>query len=262
MIDGPLYDGPREAAVTKRRMVLPAPEGVNCGFPQPLFRVQRNMSDPQGNQPWIDRWEAGQIGWHEPDGNANLKAHWKGSGQRVLVPLCGKSPDLAWLEAHGNDVVGIEVSEIAAEAFFVEQDMAFERSGRDTPVFTARSRNITIVCGDYFAIDSDATGGGFDACYDRGALVAIDPAMRGRYLETTLAQLKHGADYLLVAVEYDQSVADGPPFSLDAESVGRLLPTLRRVAAVDDLDNCPPKFLDAGLTAFYEVVYRGRVDGG
>ena len=218
------------------------------------------MSDNERNQPWIDRWESGQIGWHEPDGNANLKRYWQGAGKRVLVPLCGKSPDLAWLAAQGHEVVGIEVSNIAAEAFFVEHELAYERSGSDTPVFSAVSGAITIVCGDYFSMSPELTGGGFDACYDRGALVAITPDARDQYICTTLALLNARADYLLIAVEYDQSVADGPPFSLDTHMLSKLLPGLDRVADVDDLANCPPKFLDAGLEAFSEVVYRGQVN--
>ncbi|MEO1203318.1 MAG: thiopurine S-methyltransferase [Pseudomonadota bacterium] len=217
------------------------------------------MSEQERNQPWIDRWESGQIGWHEPDGNANLKQHWRCEGRRVLVPLCGKTPDLAWLAARGNEVVGIEVSTIAAEAFFAERGLEYEQTAGDTPVFSAAAAPITIVCGDYFDVRPEHTGGDFDACYDRGALVAIPPESRDRYVQTTRSLLKTRADYLLIAVEYDQSVAPGPPFSVDEATVQRFLPGLERVADVDDLANCPPKFLDAGLDAFREVVYRGEL---
>ena len=69
------------------------------------------------NENWIERWETGKTGWHEPDGNQNLKTHWQWTGKRVLVPLCGKTPDLLWLESQGNEVVGVEVSELAVESF-------------------------------------------------------------------------------------------------------------------------------------------------
>jgi thiopurine S-methyltransferase len=72
-------------------------------------------------EPWLDRWREGRTGWHEPSGNRNLKAHWRLSGRRVLVPLCGKTPDLLWLEKQGNAVVGVELSDIAALAFFAEE---------------------------------------------------------------------------------------------------------------------------------------------
>ena len=178
------------------------------------------------------------------------------------MPLCGKTPDLAWLESRGNDVVGVEVSAIAAEDFFVEHGLDFEQKGGRFPVYAATGRRISIVCGDYFEIDSEAAGGPFDACYDRGALVAVDPARRADYVAHTLELLLPAADYLLIAVEYDQSVADGPPYSLDSDMLAELLPGLDRVAAVDDLENCPPKFHDAGLEAFHEVVYKGRIRAG
>lgn len=217
------------------------------------------MAETDNTASWLERWKIGRTGWHEPDGNANLKAHWTLSGRRVLVPLSGGSPDLQWLESRGNDVVGVEASSIGAEAFFVEQGIDYRRSDGEQPVFSALDRNIAIICADYFDVDVDATGGRFDACYDRGALVAVEPTMRDRYLRTTLGLLSPGADYLLIAVEYDQSVADGPPYSLDSGTIASLLPSLERVAAVDDLANCPPKFHEAGLSAFSEVVYSGKV---
>ena len=125
------------------------------------------------------------------------------------------------------------------------------------PVCTAADRRISIACGDYLAIDADALGGRFDACYDRGALVAAEPPARKDYIDHTLSLLEADAHYLLIAVEYDQSVAPGPPWSLGREDVAALLPGLDRIAAVDDLADCPPKFRDAGLTAFHEVVYAG-----
>jgi len=219
------------------------------------------MHDESNNAAWLERWEIGRTGWHEPDGNANLKAHWTGTGRRVLVPLCGKTPDLAWLESRGNDVVGVELSDIAARDFFVEHGLDFECVNRKHPVYAATGRRIAIVCGDYFEIGREAAGGPFDACYDRGALVAIDPAMRADYVAHTLELLGPGADYLLIAVEYDQSVADGPPYSLGASMLAGLLPGLDRIAAVDDLENCPPKFHEAGLEEFHEVIYKGRVVG-
>ena len=76
---------------------------------------------------WVERWQEGRTGWHEPDGNDSLKKYWRAAGRRVLVPLCGKTPDLAWLARLGNEVVGIELAEIAVETFFdfFETDKGF-----------------------------------------------------------------------------------------------------------------------------------------
>ena len=207
------------------------------------------------NEGWLERWEVGRIGWHEPAGNENLKAHWTGSGRRVLVPLCGKTPDLLWLEAEGNEVVGVEVSPLAARDFFVENDLDYTVESATLPRYVASERRITIACGDYFGFHDR----GFDACYDRGGLVAIDPERRADYVRHTRSLLTPDAWLLLIAVEYDQSVAPGPPFSLDADAVRELLPGLTCRARVDDLANCPPKFHDAGLDAFHEAAWSGTL---
>jgi hypothetical protein len=73
------------------------------------------------------RWEQGRTGWHEAIGSATLRQHWPQlpCGERVLVPLCGKTKDLIWLEARGLSVIGIELSRIAVEAIFAENRLSY-----------------------------------------------------------------------------------------------------------------------------------------
>ena len=201
---------------------------------------------------WIERWQVGRTGWHQAGGNRNLQQHWQARGKRVLVPLCGKTHDLLWLEAQGNEVIGVELSELAVQAFFEENDLAFKRSEGLLTRYVASERNITLYCGDYFEFDE----GPFDAHYDRGALVALTPDLRERYAAHTSTLLTDDAEQLVITVEYDQSVCDGPPFSLDRSELQRYWPRLERIAKVDDTENAPPKFLDAGLTLLHEVVWR------
>ena len=69
---------------------------------------------------WHDRWDADEIGFHQDFPHPLLLRHWPAACiaplSRVLVPLCGKSPDLDWLSDHGYEVVGVELSEVAARA--------------------------------------------------------------------------------------------------------------------------------------------------
>jgi thiopurine S-methyltransferase len=201
---------------------------------------------------WHDRWQVGRTGWHERGGNRNLQKHWRASGKRVLVPLCGKSDDLLWLEAQGNDVVGVELSEIAVRGFFEDNQLEYERRDGALTEYRALTRGITLYCGDYFEFESDA----FDAHYDRGALVAINPELRAPYAAQTNSLLASDAEQLLIAVDYDQSVCDGPPFSLSKKEILSYWPRLEQVASVDDTENAPPKFLEAGLKRMHEVVWR------
>lgn len=200
---------------------------------------------------WKERWQVGRIGWHQEDGSSLLKRHWKASGKRVLVPLCGKSLDLLWLEQQGNDVVGVELSELAVEAFFEENQLAFSRHGGLLTEYRAHDRRIRLFCGDYFTF----TDGQFDAHFDRGALVAMNPELRPRYAAHTRALLAPGAHQLVISLAYDQGVVEGPPFSVPAAEVLSYFPSLQRVDASDDMANAPPKFREAGLKLVTEEVW-------
>ena len=68
---------------------------------------------------WLDRWREGNIGWHQNEGNKGLQQYWPKlpNSSRVLVPLCGKTVDMAWLNRKGMDVTGVEISATAAKTF-------------------------------------------------------------------------------------------------------------------------------------------------
>lgn len=206
---------------------------------------------------WLGRWEQGRTGWHEPGGNASLKRHWPDlpPASRVLVPLCGKTPDLTWLAARGHHVVGAELSKIAIQSFFSENELSYLTIPRG-PLTEYRciEPNISIYCGDYFALNGE-TCEPCDALYDRGSLVALEAGRRADYVRHTNALLRPNAFRMVIALEYDQSRAAGPPWSVEAAEINALWPGLSRVSETDDLANCPPKFRDAGLDRFTEVVW-------
>lgn len=171
---------------------------------------------------WRARWtaELAQFSGGRPDGL--LEAHWPSlgvrPGSRVLVPLAGKSPDLAWLGSHGFDVVGVEVSPVACEAFFAERSVAAERMA-DGPFVRWRGAGVTLLQGDFFDLD-----GRFDAALDRGALVAFAPETRAGYAEHLRARLVPAAPLLLVTIEYDPRRRSRPPFPVFPPEVRRLFP--------------------------------------
>jgi len=201
---------------------------------------------------WIERWQEGRTGWHEDEGNASLKKHWRAKGRRVLVPLCGKARDLTWLADQDNEVIGVELSELAVEAFFEEQALHFDVIEGKLPAYRALDKPITIYCGDYFALTTLRC----DAHFDRGALIAVPPSLRAAYARHTSTLLESSAEQLVITLEYDQSKANGPPFSVPPEELLSYWPELTRVDAYDDIENGPPKFRDAGLEEMIEVVWR------
>lgn len=173
---------------------------------------------------WRQRWSEGRIGFHQPQPSALLCKHWPAlalaPGARVLVPLCGKSHDLAWLAGQGHQVLGVELVREAVEAFFAEHALAPEV--RHTPSGTHYSAGgIEIVCGDVFALQPGLVEA-CDAAFDRAALVALPHPLRRRYIDEVYARLPRGCRGLLVTLEYDQAQREGPPFSVDADEVQAL----------------------------------------
>ena len=206
------------------------------------------------NEEWLERWERGHTGWHEAGGSAALRKFWPGlpAGSRVLVPMCGKSADLLWLEQQGLDVTGVELSGIAVRAFFAEAGISFDiETGNGLPRFKARQRNLCIHCGDYFQFSAKP----FDAVYDRAALVALPPEFRPAYAKYTRSLMQADAVHLLITLEYDQSMVNGPPYSVLADEVKGYWPELRRAGDKSALKNMPPKYREANLSEFVEAVW-------
>ncbi|MEM8815578.1 MAG: thiopurine S-methyltransferase [Pseudomonadota bacterium] len=208
---------------------------------------------------WVERWEEGRIGWHEAAGNRGLKRHWRARDRDVLVPLCGKAQDLIWLAEQGNRVTGVELAPLAVQQFFAESGLShdIDESGA-LPVYAARELPVRIACGDYFEFAET----GFDAHFDRGALVALPAELRGRYAAHTQGLLGEAALQCVITVEYDQKVAAGPPFAVPQAELTAYWPRLELKEARDDSADMPPKFREAGLRVFSECVWMTPDSGG
>ncbi len=204
--------------------------------------------------PWLERWAVNQIGWHEAEGNRYLQAFCDWTGRKVLVPLCGKTPDLRWLADRGNTVVGVELAELAAEAFFREQSLDFERVAGALPEYRSLDGALRIVVGDVFSFEET----GFDALFDRAALVALPPDVRQRYVNHLARRLNADFDHLLITLEYPQEMVKGPPYAVMRDEVGRYYPDLALLAEEDDLPNAPPKFREAQVPFMRELAWRRR----
>lgn len=205
---------------------------------------------------WTQRWTDQRTGWHSAHVNAVLQAHGDkllsprqeepsesggggGGGIRVLVPLCGKTVDMAYFANRDvvSDVVGCDGAELAltqfaqehAELKIVKQEQDGD-SGDDgdgekqqcTNYQVYKGEKITLLQGDFFALTKKDTDGKlFDAVLDRGSMVAIQPALRTSYVQTLQRLLAPRAKILLVAVEHDNK-GEGPPFCLLEEEIRQL----------------------------------------
>lgn len=208
---------------------------------------------------WHQRWAEGQIGFHESAVNRHLREHWMqvaGTGPgRVLVPLCGKSLDMLWLAEQGWSVLGVELSQLAVEAFFRE----WGRQPREQGAAEFRCYGagpVEILCGDIFHLEPLHLEG-VTAVYDRAALVALPRGMRQRYVQH-LAGLLPRASQLLVSVDYEQSAMPGPPFAVSEEEIRWLYGRSHRVGLLErqDMLESSPRFRERGLERMEESVYR------
>jgi thiopurine S-methyltransferase len=163
---------------------------------------------------WHARWREGRIGFHEGVPNSYLVAHHAeiASAKNILVPLCGKSFDMLWLAQQGHHVVGVELVESAVLDFFAQNHLVPRVTKMET-LTRYENENITIFAGDFFAT-TPALLGTIDGVYDRAALIALPPELRGPYVKHMRSLLSQNAVGIVIAVEYDQAQMSGPPFSV------------------------------------------------
>jgi len=161
--------------------------------------------DPcQDNQLWLQLWrDQQQGGFHQLAVNPLLPRFWDKldlkRSHRVLVPLCGKSLDMLWLVEQGHEVIGIELSPIAVEAFFKESQLNVKKQ-RIGNFVRWRARGISIWCGDFFALSSKQLGR-IDAVFDRAALTALPAEIRSAYIDKLMELTQQAASILLLTVE-------------------------------------------------------------
>jgi thiopurine S-methyltransferase len=171
---------------------------------------------------WRERWEKNEIGFHEGKPNPLLVKHFHelsvAKGRRIFVPLCGKTLDISWLLSRGYRVAGAELSQLAIEQLFMELGMQPEVTTVGK-VEQWSANNLDIFVGDIFAV-SEKMLSPIDAVYDRAALVAFPEDIRKRYT-AHLTEVTKKSPQLLICYEYDQSLMDGPPFSVSNEEVHR-----------------------------------------
>jgi len=204
---------------------------------------------------WHERWQAGQIAFHKTQVHRYLQAYLHvlglAPGERVLVPLCGKSLDMLWLSRQGLEVLGVELSPIAVGAFF-------EENGLDYHVDEAGRRfeggGVRMLCADFFEVEPPEAGR-VHAVYDRAALIALPRAQRARYARH-LSRLAPRAPILLVTLTYPSHEMDGPPFSVDGDEVHALFADAYRVRVLDSHDVAPGEvhFRDR-LSTLVETAY-------
>lgn len=182
------------------------------------------MDDPAHPEFWLSRWQQNKIGFHQHQTNPYLQVYWSrlaaDPGSSVFVPLCGKSLDMIWLSQQGYHVKGVELSPLAVDDFFTEHGLS-DQVSYDGNLVIRGNKDICIYVGDFFHLQAEH----LDACrlvYDRACLIAFPPLQRQRYVRQLLRLFPAGVKILLVTLEYEQGLMQGPPFSVNEQELNEL----------------------------------------
>ena len=176
------------------------------------------------NDFWHQRWQNNQIGFHSEVVNPYLQRFWSSLSlkpeSKVFIPLCGKTKDMLWLLTQGYHIIGVELSSIALDAFFSENNL--HASIRPYKQFIIHETDrLQLFCGDFFQLTPEDLGQ-VDMVYDRAALVALPPDMRINYVNHLSSLLQPNQQILLVTFDYLQHEMSGPPFSISDDEVDLL----------------------------------------
>jgi len=205
---------------------------------------------------WLERWRDNRLGWHKSEVNQNLTNHvvalTGGVARTVLVPLCGKTVDLAWLAAAGHRAIGIELAESAATQFFTEHSIDAHASQTAGGLKRFAGGGVEIICADFFDV-TRADLPTIDCVWDRAALVALAPDVRDRYCAALQAFAP--GPILLNSFSYDPRKMDGPPYSVTEDEVRRHFAkrNIDILASNDVIDSVA--FKDRGLESFWSSLY-------
>ncbi len=211
-------------------------------------------------QMWHQRWEDNRIAFHLTEVNAHLQQFWStlapALAGRVLVPLCGKSLDMLWLAGEGHEVLGVEISPIAVQDFFRDNELKVGR--REHRAFEIwRHGGVELWLGDFFDLGPDDVSD-VSSVYDRASLIALPPTERMRYAEHMMRLAPRHAPILLVTLEYDPMEMSGPPFPVTESEVDTLYGQVYHVECLHRHDALADSahFRSQGVTKLMEKVYR------
>ena len=160
------------------------------------------------NTDWESRYQTGDMPWEKgapsPGLLEYLADHPPLTG-KILVPGCGWGHDVRAISKPENEVIGFDIAPSAI------------RGAQSFPVVA----NEHYLSGDLFALPPSLHGV-FDWVWEHTCFCAIDPGMRGRYVEAVTTALKPGGHLLAVFYMNPDHDEGGPPFGASPSELNAL----------------------------------------
>ena len=201
---------------------------------------------------WHNAWaKTDRPGWQLESPNELLLSHWASDQSHVFVPLCGRSPDLAWLHDQGHYVIGVELSENAVARFFEEREIDYTTTDTDRFRRYAADR-YEIYTGDFFALGTEELAG-VTRVYDRAAMVAMPTDLRPSYIAHLQRIVPVESEWLVILLEYDQSLMNGPPFAVPEHELTQAFAPTHDISLVGQIEG---DFKRRGVETVLEKAYR------
>jgi SAM-dependent methyltransferase len=144
---------------------------------------------------------------------------------RVLVPGCGTGYDLATLAREDREVVGIDLSEKAREAF--------RAAHSDLP------GSVIYEVTDFFSFEAAA---GFDFVWDYTFFCALDPEQRGLWSETMKRLVKPAGVLATLLFPFEDPISDteGPPWPINTDMVRGFIDDAFKELEVAEIEHTHP----------------------
>lgn len=165
------------------------------------------------NHLWLEVWQDANSSYQRSVINRFLVMLWPDllpkETHTVFVPFCGKSQDLLWLANKGYQVLGVELSPVAVEAFFEENKLKATKTQLGRFV-SWQSGRITVLCGDYFRLEPNMLTN-ISSVYDCAALAALAEDLRPLYVAQMRRLLDANVEILLLSIDDDDGSPDNSP---------------------------------------------------
>lgn len=211
---------------------------------------------------WKNAWSEGNTGFHRDDFHPELIEFFPKLNlpktAKILVPLSGKSKDLLWLSHNDYYPYGVEVVPQAVSEFFSENFLEEPTLAKKGPLNIYTHEVNSVIHGNFFDLLDQGFQGYFDGFYCRASIVALPKDMREKYARELGKLLTKGAKGLMITFEYDQSLVEGPPFSVEEKEVHEIFSSDFKITRLDSKSHKPKagKFKGAGIPKFTQVVYQ------
>lgn len=160
---------------------------------------------------WKAAWKTGTTPWDagtSPPALRGLLDRGHVPAGRVLVPGCGTGYDLAALARNDREVIGLDLSEHARDAFVAAHS--------DLP------GKVSYEVGDFFSLEP---GDGFDFVWDYTFFCALDPEQRGPWSKTMKRLIKPEGLLATLLFPFEDPISErqGPPWPINTGLVRGLL---------------------------------------